>query len=77
MRLRELTLREVQRALGAMEQAYNRVLGPYEIGKFRPNRLVLPNSAPKDPQAGEMYWDSESGKIMVYHPDGWESYSKD
>ena len=34
-------------------------------------------TAPIDPSAGDTYWSSDGGKIYVFHPNGWETYSKD
>lgn len=43
----------------------------------RPSTFVFPTAPPTRPILGQSYWDEAGGKFYIYHPSGWESYSKD
>ena len=43
----------------------------------KPVPFIMPTKAPSSPVTGQGYFDAESGKIYIYHPNGWKTYSED
>lgn len=67
--IKTLDVKEINAAFDEVDQLLNRLRGKVD-------NWTLPKTRPTNPAPGYAYWPGD-GTIRVWHPNGWEVYSKD
>lgn len=67
MRIQHFDKRGIERTLAYMREEYRKLISEASRG--------LAKEPPRNPQVNDAY--CSGGKIYVYGPDGWDTYSKD